>query len=162
VLLMLVLLLGGWTLYSDVFYSWRTGTNAAKLQLWSDAHLTLPDMDDGTEGIIPYAWLSRDAVSGRVEFTQTHDPKRVNRLVAADNETMLSLLGPSRIVGLANAGDHAVLVLTSEDMQQGLRLGLDADDQPFFDVIRDGEVTSLLETMASGARVESSAADSHP
>jgi hypothetical protein len=83
-------------------------------------------------------------------------------MAASDDRSMLALLGPSRIAGLMNEGDQAVLVLTSEDMQQGLRLGLDADDQPFFDVIRDGEVTSLLETMASGADVESSAADSHP
>jgi hypothetical protein len=86
---------------------------------------------------------------------------RVNRLIASEERSMLALLGPSRIAGLMNEGDQAVLVLTSEDMQQGLRLGLDADDQPFFQVIRDGEGTSLLETMAFGAGVES-AADSHP
>ena len=124
VLLVLVLLLGGWTQYSNVYHSRHAETDSASLHLWSEA--------------TRYAELTRDAETGDIELLQNSLP-RVNRLFASEERSMLSLLGPSRIVGLANAGDQAVLILTSEDMQQGLRLGLDAYDEPFFDVIRDGE-----------------------
>ena len=72
------------------------------------------------------------SVSGRGAFLQLEDAKNA------------VYLGP----GMYDDG-QLLLELVSQDGEQGLRLGLNSDQEPIFEVIREGKAASVLDGSAS-------------
>lgn len=173
----LFLLLAGWTSYRNTVDTWRPGMWTQGINLYNGkpfsfgelvgfaakGSFTLED-DRGFRGNIG-SRQKIDHMGRQIDYTGlffTNEQRNRAFLSVSGRGAFLQLEDSTNAVylgpGLYDDG-RLLLELISQDGRQGIRLGLDGDQQPLFEVIQDGEAASLL---SGPARVSSNAQHQTP
>ena len=163
--LALFLLLVGVLSYQGLINIWRPGTFTQSISLYNGKPLSFAEMtrlalggavimddDRGFRGNI--GTHKSDDGNRTTDYTglyfvndEWHEAflsvSERGALLRLEDSTNAVFLGPGLYDG------QPLLELISQDGQQGIRLGLDGNQQPLFEVIRDGEAASLLASTGS-------------
>jgi hypothetical protein len=171
-LLLVLLVFGGWTGYRALMGFWHPNTMTQRVYLFDQSPFSFTDAAYMKMGGAIYDppkfryWggigTRRNYKTGDIEGAAVtlnnqknhHAAMNVNErgaFLTLSDSTNVVYLGP----GLYN-DRQLLLELISHDGKQGLRLGLNGNQQPIFEVIREGQTTSLLDpSLTTPARTTS-------
>ena len=146
----------GWAGYRSIVDVWRPGTMTQGLTLYQGKPFSFGEMTtlamggavimDSTRGFRGTIGAHRGKDYTGLYLTNEH--RHSAGLSVSKKGAFLSLQDATNAVYLGPGlyDDHQLLLeLVSQDGRQGIRLGLDGNQQPLFQVIRDGQTTSFLE-----------------
>ena len=173
-LLLVIVLMGGWTGYRALMDFWHPNTMTQRVYLFDQSPFSFTDaMYSSMGGAIMHDpqknryWggigTRRNYKTGDIEGAAVTLNNQKNHHAAMNvNErgAFLTLSDSTNVVYLGPGlyDDRQLLLeLISLDGKQGLRLGLNSNQQPIFEVIREGQATSLLDpSLTTPARTTSS------
>ena len=146
----------GWAGYRAIAGLWRPGTMTQGVTLYSGNPFSFGEMATLAMGgavIMDSTRGFRGGISAhpREDYTGlyfTNERRHRAGLSVSERGAFLILQDSTNAVYLGPGlyDDHQLLLeLVSQDGRQGIRLGLDSNQQPLFQVIRDGQATSFLE-----------------
>lgn len=161
-LLLVLFLFGGWTGYQALMDFWHPNTMTQRVSLYDRSPFSFTDVMCLHRGgaIVQEPdkhryWggigTRRNYKTGEIEgaaVSLTNRQKHSAAMNVNDRGAFLTLSDSSNAVFLGPGlyDDRQLLLeLISHDGKQGLRLGLNGNQQPIFEVIREGETTSLLD-----------------
>ena len=163
VLVVLFVSLAGWAGYRSIVDIWTPHTMTQGLVLYQDKPFTFGEMTSLAMGGAVYIDTT-DALRGTIgvqpgkDYTGlyfTNKSEHGAGLSVSERGATLTLSDATKGVYLGPGlyDDQLLLLeLISHDGRQGIRLGLDGNQQPLFEVIQDGQSTSFLEAAtATGA-----------
>ena len=145
VLVVLFVSLAGWAGYRSIVGIWTPHTMTQGLVLYQDKPFTFGEMTTLAMGRAVYMDTT-DALRGTIgvqpgkDYTGLYFTNKSQHGAGLSVSEQGAYLGP----GLYDDG-QLLLELISHDGRQGIRLGLDGNEQPLFEVIQDGQSTSFLE-----------------
>ena len=161
-------LLAGWMSYQHIVDIWRPGTITQGISLYRGKPFSFAEMTklamggaviiDGDRGFRGNIGTHKADYRGhKTDYTGLYfinDDRNKAFLSVSERGAFLRLEDSTNAVFLGPGlyDDRQLLLeLISQDGRQGIRLGLDGDQQPLFEVIQDGEAVSLLGRLVSAS-----------
>lgn len=159
-LAVLVLLLGAWVAYNGLTEHWTPGVMTGNVMFLAEEPFSAGDAAymklTGAAGSIDnmsdfYGGVGVDRRRDAANLFLRNEQRDLARLGVGQQGASLVLADSAHAVYLGTRmydGSQLLLELVTRDNRNGVRLGLDAAQQPVFEVIRDGMATSLLDGTA--------------
>ena len=153
----LFLVLASWTGYQNIADVWHPGTMTQGVSLYSGKPFSFAEMTklamggavmmDGDRGFRGSIGTFKGDHKDYTGLYFKNDEQYKAFLSVSERGAFLQLEDSTNAVflgpGLYDNG-QLLLELVSQDGRHGIRLGLDGNQQPLFEVIQDGETASLL------------------